>query len=310
MILFANAGGLPGRLVMRRLLRFHHPVAVLSDHPMHTQAGALRHGHTVEVRDANGHTVRALRRALEDVRVLFLPGGGHRVDEGREEAVLEAAAHAGVQHVVRLSMAGAALGAPSMVLRRHGRADEALRRCGLPHTLLLPHLYQQDLLEFASAVRSGADLLDPMSGAAISYVDVRDVADAVTNVLTQAVHRGQQHVITGPRSWSLPQVADLLGYNVGHPVRVRTVDVESFAQHLLQSGHELDAATEIAVLLATQEDAAVTDAVSRITGMPPRSLEAFLLDHRGVFAAQGGATSAFLDADDLAELRHPVTWRA
>lgn len=306
MILLGSAGGLPGRLVTQRLVRFHHPVAVLSDHPDQTRAAVEQHRLRVEVRDAHGHTQRALRRALDDVGILLLPGGGHRVDEAAEAALLEAAG--GVNHVVRISMAGAAVDAPSEVLRRHGRADEALRRSGLRHTLLGPHLYQQDLLEFAADVRAGADLMDPMDGARVPYVDVRDVADAVVSVLTQVVHRGRDHVLTGPRPWSLREVAELLGYNVGHRVGARSVDVETFTQHLLRAGHDLDRASEVAVLLATQDDAEANDAVSRLTGMPPRSLEAFLLDHRGVFAAHGGGP-AFADGGGLAELRHPVTWR-
>lgn len=308
MILLGSAGGFVGRLVTQRLVRFHHPVAVLSDHPDHTRATVAQHNLRVDVRDAHGHTQRGLRRAFDDVRVLVVFGGGHRVDEAAEAALLEAAAAVDVNHVVRLSMAGADPDAPCEVLRRHGRCDEALRRSGLRHTLLGPHLYQQDLLEFAADVRAGADILDPMGGARLPYVDVRDVADAVVSVLTHVVHRGQEHVLTGPRPWSLAEVAELLGYNVGHPVRARGVDVETFAQHLLQSGHDLDAATEVAVLLATQEDADVTDAVSRLTGMPPRSLEAFLLDHRGVFAATPGPP--LLDSDGVSELRHPVTWRS
>ncbi len=312
MILFSSPGGFLGRLVAQRLVLFNHPVALLAPNPRPEVGEAeaeVPFVQGVEIRDADVHLQRGLRRMLGDVKVLLVMGRGHRVDEEYESVLLEAASAVGINHVVRLSMVRASVDAESAVLRRHGRANEALRQSGLRHTILSPHLYHQDLLEFAADVRAGTDILDPTNGAGVPYVDVRDVADSLVSVLTQIVHRGQEHVLTGPRAWGLPEVAEMLGYNVGHPVQVRRVDPEEFTAHLMDHGHELEAATEIAALLSTQVHAKATDAVSRLTGMPPRPLEGFLIDHKSAFVDQG-TDPALFDADGLSELGKPVTWRS
>jgi uncharacterized protein YbjT (DUF2867 family) len=57
-----------------------------------------------------------------------------------EGALIEAAARAGVERIVKLSASGAAPDNPVALMRRHAQAKRALEDSGLEYTVLRPQL--------------------------------------------------------------------------------------------------------------------------------------------------------------------------
>ncbi|NKX50363.1 NAD(P)H-binding protein, partial [Arthrobacter deserti] len=97
---------------------------------------------------------QACRTALQGVRTLFMvsaDGAGDRVEQ--HYAFIDAAAEAGVEHIVYTSFYGAAPEATFTLARDHFATEEKLRGSGLKHTLLRNNLYQDVLTDFAGPER-------------------------------------------------------------------------------------------------------------------------------------------------------------
>ena len=104
-----------------------------------------------------------------------------------------------MSHVVRLSAIGASAASPIALMRDHAEADELVRKSGASFTLLRPHLYMQNLLRAADAIRRDGVLFAPMGTGRYPLVDTRDVGAAAAVVLADpAVRAGATHRLTGP----------------------------------------------------------------------------------------------------------------
>jgi uncharacterized protein YbjT (DUF2867 family) len=117
----------------------------------------------------------------------------------------------------------------------------------------------------------------PTGGAAVSWVDARDIADVAVEALTAAGHTGAAYTISGPDALRLDEVARLLGGAIGRPVRAvdqsqadAVAGLEPWFVALLHDVYERVRAGRFAD---------VTDDVERVTGRPARSLAAFIAEH-------------------------------
>ena len=67
-----------------------------------------------------------------------------------------------MRHVVKLSAIGASPRSPIALMREHHEVDEEVRKGPPGWTFLKPHLYMQNLLRAADAVRREGRLAAPM----------------------------------------------------------------------------------------------------------------------------------------------------
>jgi uncharacterized protein YbjT (DUF2867 family) len=77
---------------------------------------------------------------------LLSPSSAEQV--AREANFIRAAKRAGIRHVVKFSILGAAPDSPSRFIRRHGEAEQMLRDSGIAFTVLRPHYFMQNLLSY------------------------------------------------------------------------------------------------------------------------------------------------------------------
>lgn len=224
-----------------------------------------------------------LRRALQGATRLMLLAPSGPQQAAYEAAALDAALHAGVQHIVKISGGAASLGpngtTPTAVA--HWRSEQAIEHSGLGFTFLRPSFYAQNLLEAPAALSRRTGLLpDPFAGAAIAAVDVRDLAACAVASLLDPEPVSQAWRITGPRPVTMPALAAHLG------LRSLRVSPALTARSLRRQGvdaFEIDHATRMAAYFAAGSDATATDHVQRLTGHAPRTAEAFLDEHRDAF---------------------------
>ena len=113
-----------------------------------------------------------------------------------------------MRHIVKLSAIGASPESPIALMREHHEIDEEIRNGAADWTLLRPHLYMQNLLRAADAVRHEGRLAAPMGRDRFPLVDTRDVGAAAAVVLANpAAHAGKAYVLTGPAAHSYDEVA-------------------------------------------------------------------------------------------------------
>lgn len=287
MILVTGATGHVGSEVVANLGRAGIPCKALVRSP--ERADDLR-GYDTEVAVGDFSEPATLDDALRGVTAALLvsPPGPQQVSW--ETAFIDAAARAPLPpHIVKIASIGAAPDAPYLFGRIHGEIVETLRGSGLPHTVLAPNGYLQNLEAHAvSIVRDGV-LAMPGGDAVISQIDVRDVAAAAAAVLAEpASHADQTYDLTGPEPLSYMDIAQVFARIVGRPVRCVDVPPDQARAGMLRDGLPewlVDALLDLAAFYRTGAASLVSGDVQRLTGRRPRSVEDFVRDHPAVFAA-------------------------
>jgi uncharacterized protein YbjT (DUF2867 family) len=270
-ILVTGATGRVGGEVARRLLaRGERPRAFARDP---TRARKVL-GDQVEVVVGDLDRPETVDAALAGVDRVFLGTAQSTRQPEWEGRLVDAAARAGVRHVVKLSVFRADERSPLRIARQHREAEHALERSGLGFTAVRPVFFMQNL---AAMVRDGAIHTAAADGR-VAMIDSRDVA-AVAAAALERAPEGRTHTLTGPEALTFDDVARILTRETGMPVRhvpVLTGHVRSALQDRgVPPWFADDMATLQGMLAAGYEDL-VTDEVRAVTGGPPRGLAQML----------------------------------
>lgn len=285
-VLVVGATGTVGAHLPRELLRRGHQVrAFVRD----ADRAARRLGHQVDLAVGDLADRASLDRALDGVRQVFLAAANHPDQVTHENAVIDAAAAAGVRRLVKLSNQGAQVGSPAAFWDANARIEEHLRRSGLPWVVLRPSSFLTNLLSAAPAVRQAGALPVPAGDAAVTFVDPRDVAAVAAAVLTADAtrgHEGRTYVVTGPEALTLDDVAAQLSDAVGRAVRYVPVPDGAAQAAMTALGLPEWTARQIVEVWAQVRrgvHSVPTDVVAVVTGHEPRTTSAFLAEHAEVF---------------------------
>jgi uncharacterized protein YbjT (DUF2867 family) len=216
----------------------------------------------------------ALRGA--DRLFLLTPGAPDQV--AVEGALTSAAVRAGVRHVVKQSVLGAALDAPALLVRWHAEAEALIRSSGLAFTFLQPALFMQ----MATALQApGGEITSTVGDARLGFVDVRDIAAVAVQALTTPGHAGHSYRLTGPQALSWREAADVLTRS-GRPSHYVPV-TEAQAREAMGSrlpAWRVEPTLELNRAIRDGLYDLVTGDVERVTGRPPRSFEEFARELR------------------------------
>jgi uncharacterized protein YbjT (DUF2867 family) len=283
MILITGATGQVGSAAMNALVAAGAEVRALVRRP-----SGFAGPEGVEVVRGSFDDDRSLVRALEGVDVMLLVGRDSPDSASQHQRVLAHARRAEVRHIVKLSAIGASPESPIALMREHHAIDEEVREGPADWTLLKPHLYMQNLLRAADAVRREGRLVAPMGRDRFPLVDTSDVGAAAAVVLgNPAAHAGKAYTLTGPVAHSYDEVAAAFATVAGHAVAYEPVAPEDFGARLLAAGIPSWRAFDLAHIASAYSAAenAVSPDLPMLLGRKPRSLSGFLEDHRNAFSS-------------------------
>jgi uncharacterized protein YbjT (DUF2867 family) len=245
----------------------------------------------VEPVEGSFDEVESLRRALDGVERLFVltPTG---VDEAvrRQARLIDLAADAGIERVVKLSVIGADEVTDAQIMCSHRRAEEHLEQSGLAWTHLRPCWFMQNELGQAQAIATHGSFHAPNMGSP-AMIDVRDVAAAAATVLLSDGHVGRAYVLTGPESLSYADLAERYERVLGLEVRWSEIGLDQAHERMLASGMTDELATWLTEIMAhhrkSDVSATLSLAVEELTGKLPRSFEQFVHDHANLYRMVG-----------------------
>jgi NAD(P)H dehydrogenase (quinone) len=198
-----------------------------------------------------------------------------RVDEHR--AFVDSVQAAGVERIVYTSFLGAAPHATFTLARDHYLTEEYIKASGVGYTFLRDCLYLDftpDLVGDDGVIRGPAGL---GRVAAVSRADIARVAAMVLQ--RPADHVGETYDLTGPEALSMADVAEIVSAAWGTSVTYYNETVEEAYASRAKWGApdwQNDAWVSTYTAIAAGELGNVTEAVERITGRAPISLDAFL----------------------------------
>jgi NAD(P)H dehydrogenase (quinone) len=275
-IVVTGATGTIGRRVVEGLLARKQPVTAL----VHSaaKAPALE---ALGARTAVGafEDPASLERAFAgaDTVVLITAANAHAAEQ--TIAAIDAAKRAGVRKIVRVSALKASPDGPTDNTRQHGRTEAALRASGLAFVILRPHLFLQNLLGSIPTITGQGKLFWATGDARMGMIDTRDVADAAVAAATTDRFDGETLELTGPASIDYHQVAAAIARGLGREVAYVPVPPEAAAAAVRAAGADEWTAgiiRDYCTAYARGWGDYTTDAVARVTGHPPRSVDDFV----------------------------------
>ncbi|GAA2473840.1 SDR family oxidoreductase [Terrabacter carboxydivorans] len=222
--------------------------------------------------------VDAARAALEGVETLFMVSAAENEDRLAEHrAFVDAAAAAGVDHVVYVSFFGASPDATFTLARDHAATEEHLRASGMAWTFLRDNLY----LEFMDHMVGDDGVIRGPAGdgraAVVSHEDIARVA--VTVLLDPSAHAGATYDLTGPEALTFAEMARTITDVTGRKVRFHDETLEeAYASRAVYGAPDwqVDAWVSTYTAVAAGELDGVSDDVERLTGRRPMSLREYL----------------------------------
>ena len=224
----------------------------------------------------------AVRRALAGVRTVLMVSAAESADRVAEHRTfVDAAAAAGVRHLVYTSFLAAAPDSTFTLGRDHWATEEHVRQAPLAWTFLRDNLYADFL---PAMVGDDGVIRGPAGDGRVSAVAQADVADVAAAVLRDPEpHAGRTYQLTGPAAVSLAEAAAAIAAATGREVRYQPeTEDEAYASRAGYGAPDWQVAAWVSTYLAigTGELGGVADDVREVTGHPPRSL-ADVLRERG-----------------------------
>ncbi|WP_255769817.1 SDR family oxidoreductase [Pseudarthrobacter sulfonivorans] len=217
-------------------------------------------------------------KALEGVKVLFMVSAAEAEDRLEQHyTFVDAAAAAGVQHVVYTSFYGAAPDSVFTLGRDHYATEERIKASGMTYTFLRDNFYMDFL-----PLLAGEDgvIRGPAGNGVVSAVCREDIARCAVAVLQDpALHAGATYNLTGPDELTLAAAADILTAKTARTVTYHpeTVD-EAYASRASYGAPpwQVDAWVSTYTAIAAGELAGISPDVHGLTGQDPLSLAEFL----------------------------------
>jgi NAD(P)H dehydrogenase (quinone) len=208
---------------------------------------------------------------------------GRRVRQHR--AAIDAAATAGVGHVVFTSIVNPVAGNPNGANApwELSKTEAMLHRSRLAWTVLRFGSFAEMQLPPAATAVKNRQLILNFGNGRIVPTSRRDCAEAAAVTLTTDGHAGKSYRITGPQALSASDLADLYADLSGQPVKLVKLNDAMLTWVLVSIGTPMPIAWDIttfgrAVRLGYFD--VVDPAFERLTGHPPVALRDVLIAHR------------------------------
>ncbi|WP_319541207.1 NmrA family NAD(P)-binding protein [uncultured Pseudodesulfovibrio sp.] len=196
---------------------------------------------------------------------------------------VEAAKRAGVEYIVRSSGYAASSDAHWRLGREHGMVDQFVEDSKLTYTVLRPNSFMQNFVgPYAEMVKAGVIAL-PEENAAVSYIDVRDIADCAARLLLDNTgFENSFYALTGPEGLTLSQVAEKIAAASEREVVYAPADEEAFIAALQSKGvpqWNIDMLVSLTRVVKLGMAGNVTKAVEYLTGTAARTFDDFVVEN-------------------------------
>ena len=179
-----------------------------------------------------------------------------------------------MQHIVRLSAAGADQEPGIQLARWHRAVEQAIEDSGVPWTFLRPNNLMNNFINFYPPDATGSIYL-PWGTGACSWVDAADVGAVAATVLRGTGHAHAIYTLTGPAALTIHDVASALSAATGRTIRDVDVPEDTVRRTMLEFRVPewlVDALMELHAVDKLGRKAAVTTTIQDVLGGHPARL--------------------------------------
>jgi len=225
-------------------------------------------------------THEGLEHVARADKLFLLSPPGHVNQDELLIPLIDRAKKARVQKIVLMTAMGVDAN-PEAPLRK---VELHLEKSGIPYNIIRPNWFMQNFNTFwLHGIRASGLITLPVGAAKGSFIDARDIAAVARTLLTSDTFVDRHVDLTGPRALDHAEVAGILTQATGRAIGFQDITPEAMLQGLRAAGLPHDYAAFLVMILGhfkAGHAERTTDAVQRITGRPPRSIEQYAQDHR------------------------------
>lgn len=285
MIGITGATGTIGSSLVDRLRSASSAVRAYSRRPE-----AADDGGQVDWMEADLAEPEGLVRAFGGVERLFLLTGNSADMVRLQKNAIDAAATAGVDHVVKLSALGATDHSLSLIGLWHYNVERELKESGLEWTILRPHHFMQNLLDPTVFDRDAGRVYSASGDGRIPFIDTRDIAAVAAEVLVSGGHGGSTYTLTGPEAISYGEATRILSEVLGRDLEFVAESEDEAWRRLRSAGMPTWRVAGLLAIAAYQRAGGpterTTETVERVAGRPPADFRTFAEDHAAELASR------------------------
>jgi uncharacterized protein YbjT (DUF2867 family) len=237
MILITGANGKTGRAIIKALLSKGERVRAF----VHTteQIQEIKSLGEMEVVAGDMMDQKAIDEAFIGASAVYhicSAVNPHEVEIGQR--VINAARLAKIEHFVYHSVLHSVL----QDMPHHQKkliVEELLVNSGIPYTIIQPAVFMQNILESWKLLNEKGIFRQKFfttSETRMCMVDLEDLAEAASIILTRPGHTGATYELCGPENLSLSDMIAAMGQHLGREIKVETPQDEMFAAQLKKLG--------------------------------------------------------------------------
>ena len=223
--------------------------------------------------------------ALQGIDTMFLLATGFQGQAEAEISAVDAAVSAGVGKIVKQSVIAA--DNPDFALGRlHRQVESHIEQCDLDYVFLRPNEFMQNFDEISLHSIVAGSIHEATADAAISFVDVRDIASVARVALITDDLNGRALTLTGPAALTYTQVADHFTQVLGWPIEYTPIDDNDARQALTAAGmpgYYADYLVNLQRFFRAGGGVQVSDTVREVTGQAARDFCNYVRDYEKVF---------------------------
>jgi uncharacterized protein YbjT (DUF2867 family) len=168
------------------------------------------------------------------------------------------------------------------------QVEISLENSGLPFVILRPNWFSDNFHTFWKAGLDHGEIRLPADAGKTSFIDTRDIAAAAAAALTTDRFNGHSFNLTGPEALSYTQAAEVLSGVLDKPIVYRHISDETFIESLISAGIPEAYSRFLATIFYPVREGFTSDttnAVTDLTGNPPKSLRQYCLDNKRLLSA-------------------------
>ncbi|MGH6654091.1 MAG: NAD(P)H-binding protein [Actinocrinis sp.] len=277
MILVTGATGTVGAQVVRLLAAAGRPVSAVS----RDAAAAMPDG--VRLVHGDSSQPASIEAALDGVEAMLL--APRALGQGAADLLKLAAAHA-VRRVVLISALSVEYGGGHRRFSDEFRTlEEQVKASGLRWTVLRCADFAANSLAWAPQILAAGRVRGAYGAAATAPLHELDLADVAVGALLSAEHVGRTYALTGPRSLTQFEKAQIIGEAIGEPVEFVDSPPGQVRQAMLAQGLPPDVPERLLGHLAdcVERPGPVTKDVEQLLGRPALTFRRWADDHVAAF---------------------------
>lgn len=237
MILITGANGQAGRAIIRNLLLKGEEVRALVHKAEHIQE--LKSFGVKEVVVGDMMDQVAMNESFKGIRAVYHICSVVNPDEVEiGQIAINAARSAKVEHFVYHSVLHSVL----QDLPHHQkklRVEEIVVSSGIPYTIVQPAAFMQNILQGWKLLSENGvfeQRFFTSKETRICMVDLEDLAEAVSIILTKPGHTGATYELCGPENLSKDDMLAVFKQNLGREVKAQTTPEELWVEQLKEQG--------------------------------------------------------------------------